>query len=47
MFSLVCESYERGYPEMASFHAEIVKSNTRNPYSQKSEAHQYHPYACF
>ena len=23
------------------------KSNTRNPYSQKSEARQYHPYACF
>jgi hypothetical protein len=26
MFSLVCESYERGYLGMASFHAEIVKS---------------------
>ena len=23
------------------------KSNTRNPYSQKSEVRQYHPYACF
>lgn len=43
MFSLVCGSYGRGYLEMASFHVEIVKFNTRNFCFQKSEVRRFHP----